>query len=108
MSYHAVERIGHLRITFAEFKANFGQYRLPWWWQVYECLPGYRHLPDVGQMGWRSTQWYRLAVVLRIRVPNAMGFFADGPDAVGASWCWPWQFYRRYYEVRVVARGWGA
>ena len=45
-----------------------------------------------------SVNWYGLAFVARVRLPNADGFF--GPDIIGASWCWPWQFYRRYYAVR--------
>jgi hypothetical protein len=39
-----------------------------------------------------------LALALRLRVPDSCGFF--GPDAVGARWCWPWQWYRLYYTAR--------
>ncbi len=87
-------------MTYEEFRANYGRYQAPWWRQFLQCLPGYHYAFSRDAREWRWFNWYRLALILRIRVPNATGWYGNVPEAKDASWCWPWQFYRRYYAVR--------
>lgn len=43
----------------------------------------------------RCRLWYNVAFVLHCRVPDREGYFGDGHG----EWCWPWQFYPKYYAV---------
>lgn len=69
-----------------------------------EFLSAYRNSPYTSD--WRSwvrkPRWdrYWLGFCFRFRVPNRCGFYATAPEAVGARWCWPWQWYRLYYAAR--------
>lgn len=41
---------------------------------------------------------WQLGFALRFRVPDGQGYFGRGVK--GASWCCPWNWYRRYYQNR--------
>lgn len=53
--------------------------------------------------GRRLVDAYRLGFELRVRVPDASGYFARGHRG-GPRWCWPWQWARLYYDVRYGGR----
>lgn len=79
-----------LRPTFAAFCDSYvnGQYA-PKWRRLLECLSTFN-----GE---------RLAFECRVLVPNQNGFYG-GPDSVGRQWCFPWQWYRRYYDTMYARR----
>lgn len=96
--------------TYEEFvKADKqNNYRPSFWRQVRSALPG----AVLYGYAERRRRWivdlYQLGFALRVRVPDAEGYFGrvkdNGQPITGASWCLPWNWRRRYYEHRVLSR----
>lgn len=109
MTWGTIERDAKpFTMTFAEFKTAYRKVSFvgPKWRQIIDCFPP-RRVCDVGRHVLPRTvytvDWLRLAFVLRVRVPNRAGYFGyvtDRGQPTGATWCWPWQWYRMYYDVR--------
>lgn len=74
-------------MTYEEFVTDYKRVNRKYgnWW-----LDLWHHIAD--------RRWYGIAFQLRIRVPDALGFY--GPGTIGAGWTVPWRWYRRYYEAR--------
>lgn len=84
-------------MTFEEFKYAYKHrpYKLKWYWGL---IPG-RKVYSV-QTCELTRKWlpdFRMVLFeLRFLVPNKDGFIIGD----GVSVCWPWQWYRKYYNAR--------
>ncbi len=88
--------------TYEHFAAMPREFDGPLWRRLWSCLPPRRvygyPMGDRRAVAY-TVDWRRLVFELRILVPDADGWF----DHRG-SYCLPWNWKRRYYERRVLAR----
>lgn len=65
--------------TFEEFVSEYKKTKMSLWSNL-------RYARDIWHIGF----------ALRLRCPDRLGYFGRGHG----KWCWPWQWYRKYYEAR--------
>lgn len=77
----------------AELKRMAGKsaYRYAW----FERFGFYWHADGTDQPAQLQWSLYHLAFIWHCRVPDGQGWF----DTRG-RYCWPWQYWRRYFEAR--------
>jgi hypothetical protein len=82
-----------MKMTYEEFRAVYAknQYKWPWWANL---IPTRDFARGEGWILW--PRWWGLAFSLRIRYPDRQGCFGPGHG----GWCFPWQWYRKYWEQR--------
>lgn len=84
-------------LTFEEFKYAYKHrpYKLKWYWGL---IPGRKvYSPQSFEPSRKWLPEFKLVLFeLRFLVPDKDGFITNG----GESWCWPWQWYRKYYDKR--------